>query len=192
MRTITEQDYRDAARKLGCEVAVVKAVAEVESRGGGFNPDGSPKTLFEGHWFYKLTKEPYSKTHPHLSYRRWTRKYYGKTWQAEQARLKEAMSLNRAAAIQSASWGVFQIMGFHWKKLGYESIEDFYCQMLESEGKHLDAFVRYVIAFRLDDELRQKDWARFAHGYNGPKYYINKYDTKMKKAYLKHLKNELR
>lgn len=186
MKKLTEKDFQDAAIKLGCEVAVIKAVSEVESNGSGFNPDGSVVTLFEGHWFYKLTKEPYSKTHPHLSYKNWTKKYYGKTWQQRKARLEEAMSLNREAAIQSASWGKFQIMGFHWKKLGYASIEDFYCKMHESEGAQLDAFVRYVKVFGLSDELKRKDWAGFAKGYNGVGYKQNKYDTKLEKAYLKY------
>lgn len=186
MKKLTEDDFKGAALKLRCEIAVIKAVAEVESNGNGFNPDGSVVTLFEGHWFFKLTKEPFSKTHPHLSYKNWTRKYYGKTWQQRKARLEEAMSLNREAAIQSASWGKFQIMGFHWKKLGYASVEDFYCKMNESEGSQLDAFIRYIQVFGLADELQRKDWAGFALAYNGPKYQINRYDEKMKRAYLKY------
>lgn len=185
MKTLTEQDFKEAAYKLGCEVAAIKAVAEVESKGSGFNPDGSVVTLFEGHWFYKLTKEPYSKTHPHLSYKKWTKAFYGKNWQSRKARLLEAMSLNREAAIMSASWGKFQIMGFHWQKLGYESVEDFYCKMNESEGAQLDAFVRYVQVFGLADELQRKDWAGFALGYNGVQYNVNRYDSKIAAAYKK-------
>ena len=40
-----------AANKLGCEVAAVRAVVDVES-GGGFLPDGRPKILFERHKVY--------------------------------------------------------------------------------------------------------------------------------------------
>lgn len=33
---VTEADWRDAARSLECEIAVLKAIAQVESRGAGF------------------------------------------------------------------------------------------------------------------------------------------------------------
>ncbi len=37
---LTEQDFERAAKKLKCEVASIKAVAEVESRGNGFYASG--------------------------------------------------------------------------------------------------------------------------------------------------------
>ncbi|WP_262919099.1 N-acetylmuramidase family protein [Niabella hibiscisoli] len=48
---LTEKDFQDAARQLNCEVAAIKAVAEVESKGDGFLPTGEPKILFERHIF---------------------------------------------------------------------------------------------------------------------------------------------
>jgi hypothetical protein len=184
MKKLSEIDFRRAARALNCSVATIKAVAKIESGSSGFNPDGSPKTLFEGHHFYRFSgSTPYSVTHPHLSYRRWTRKHYGRSWRQEQSRLNQAIDLNREAALKSASWGKFQIMGFHYRKLGYQSVEDFVKDMQTSEGTQLDAFVRYVKAFGLADELQRKDWAGFAYGYNGPRYYVNRYDEKMRMAY---------
>ncbi|AZA64465.1 DUF3380 domain-containing protein [Chryseobacterium carnipullorum] len=59
MKTLTEQDYINAAKELGCEVAAIKAVAEVESRGSGFLSSGEPKILFERHRFYKYTNGKY-------------------------------------------------------------------------------------------------------------------------------------
>lgn len=77
---LTENDYEQAAEALGCEVAVIKAVAEVESNGSGFNANGTPKTLFEGHWFHKLTKGRHTgiTKYTSISYPKWTRVFYGK------------------------------------------------------------------------------------------------------------------
>jgi hypothetical protein len=43
------EDYAQAAKDLGCELAAVKAVTEVEARGAGFFPSKRPKILFEAH-----------------------------------------------------------------------------------------------------------------------------------------------
>ncbi|MGA0525154.1 N-acetylmuramidase domain-containing protein, partial [Escherichia coli] len=40
-------------------------------------------------------------------------------------RLARAIEINRPAALESASWGLFQIMGFHWKLLGFASVQAF-------------------------------------------------------------------
>ena len=47
---LDEDDIAEAAKKLDCEVAAVRAVVDVESR-GGFLADGRPKILFERHYF---------------------------------------------------------------------------------------------------------------------------------------------
>ena len=48
---LSEQDLIDFARENNLELAVVKAVNEVESRGKGFFVYGKPVILFEGHVF---------------------------------------------------------------------------------------------------------------------------------------------
>ncbi|WP_426770837.1 N-acetylmuramidase domain-containing protein, partial [Pseudomonas aeruginosa] len=45
--------------------------------------------------------------------------------QAEHERLDKAVKMDRDCALQSASWGLFQIMGFHWEALGYASVQAF-------------------------------------------------------------------
>ncbi len=182
---LTEQDFADAAGQLGCEVASIKAVCEVEAPRGGFNPDGTPATLFEGHKFHKATGGKFDIEAPDLSYPTWTRRHYGKNWQAEQARLQRAMTLDREAALRSASWGKFQIMGFNHEVVGFPAIQGFVNAMYKSEREHLMAFVMFVLKEGLAPALRRKDWANFARGYNGPAYAENKYDTKMAAAYSK-------
>lgn len=186
---LVREDFIDDAKLLNCEVEAIMAVAKVESAGGGFDPEGFPKTLFEGHWFSRLTKGKFDQSHPTLSFPKWTREHYGRTWQAEKARLQQAIALDRNAALMSASWGLFQIMGLNHAKCGFKTVQQFVNAMCKSENAQLEAFTQFIINSSLDDELRDKRWADFARLYNGPSYAVNKYDIKMKEAYEK-FKNE--
>lgn len=180
---ISGRDYVRAAARLGCEPEAIQAVAEVESSGAGFNPDDSPKTLFEGHVFHRLTGGRFDASHPTLSFPKWTREWYGRSWQDEQQRLAIAFMLDYPAAAMSASWGKFQIMGFNHGACGFARIEDFVEAMHESESRHLEAFVGFIESRGLADELRDKRWADFAAAFNGPGFKLNRYDEKMAKAY---------
>lgn len=184
-RELGDADYRRASERLNCEVAAVQAVATVESGGkSGFLPDKRPKILFESRWFHKLTDGQFDATHPEISTPTWVRNYRGGA--AEYDRMAIAIGLNRPAALNSASWGMFQILGVNHQVAGFATVEDYVRAQLDSEGAHLDAFVNFVISNRLDDELRDKRWSDFARGYNGPGYKQNRYDTKMADAYARY------
>lgn len=193
MANITEEEFKKAAEIIGCEVEVIKAVAKVESNGGGFNPDGSPKTLFEGHWFHKLTNGKYSDDdrYKSISYKKWTKVWYGNQ-KVEKERLELAISLDRNAALQSASWGAFQIMGFNYRAAGFSKVQDFINAMYKSEGEQLLAFIQFIKSKNLGRYLISKDWAKFAYGYNGEGYAKNKYDIKLKNAYEEFKKKNLK
>lgn len=180
---ITGDDYVRAAERLNCEPSAVEAVAAVESSGSGFNPDESCKTLFEGHVFHRLTQGRFDAQYPTLSYAKWTREWYGRNWKDESARLQLALTLDRQAAIMSASWGRFQIMGFNFSACGFSSAEAFVQAMQASEGEQLRAFVAFIESRGLTDELRELRWADFARSYNGPGYAANRYDEKLAVAY---------
>lgn len=180
MNKLTEKDYRDAANFLGCDVAAVKAVAQVEGRGSGFNRDGSPKILFEGHWFWHFTKGRFGRTS--YSYPNWVRTYYNMD---QHDRLRSAVAKDRSAALKSASWGAFQIMGFNYAKAGFATLQDFINAMFAGEREQLLAFCHFIKRSGLDDEMRDRRWAEFAYGYNGPRYRENSYDTKLAAAYKK-------
>jgi hypothetical protein len=154
-----------AAKKIDCQVAAVRAVIDVESR-GGFLPDKRPKILFERHYFSRLTKRRFDGSHPLVS---------NPTWGGY-----------KGGALRSASWGAFQIMGDNYKICGFASAEDFVQAMVSGEPAQLDAFVSFVKKNGLADELIRLDWAGFARGYNGPAYKANKYDAKLFAAYMFH------
>lgn len=183
---LTREFFVDDAAKIGCSVAAVQAVAAVESSGKGFNPEGFPLTLFEGHWFYKYTNGKFAASEPTLCYPTWTKQFYGKTWKEEKDRLDRAIQLDRTSALLSASWGMFQIMGGNFTYCGCKTIQQFVNAMCKDENSQLELFTNYVINRGLADELRDLRWADFARLYNGPGYKKNAYDTKLDAAYKKY------
>jgi hypothetical protein len=186
-------DFELAAATLRVPVAAIRAFAEVESRGSGFLPDDRPVILFERHVFRRqliahganlATVTDLEKRRPDLCNK--TPGGYGsssKEWQ----RLDDAVQIHRVAALESCSWGAFQVMGFNWKRCGYTGVQDFVNAMFKSSAAHLDSFVRYIQSdANLLKALRAQDWATCARLYNGPNFSINSYDTKLADAYAKH------
>lgn len=182
MKDLTTQDFLRAAAALGCDVAAVQAVCAVEAPKGGFLADGRPVILFEAHVFSRLTQHRFDIVHPEISSTTWNRRLY-KGGVLEWSRLDLACTLDRNAALQSASWGRFQLMGFNFHRCGFTSVESFVQAMSTDEGRQLDAFVAFVRSMGLDDELRRQDWAGFALGYNGKGYAENHYDARLLLAY---------
>src|SRR5690606_23739721 len=179
-----------AARALGVEPAAIKAVNEVESRGRGFLPDGRPVILFERHVMrrrlldYGFPADKLEAEYPHIVNKA-AGGYLGGA--REWDRFHEAAEIHRPSAIEASSWGLFQIMGMHWKHLRYSSAEAFFGAMHESEGAQLDAFVRFIQAdSRLIEALRNKDWASFARWFNGPDFQRNQYNMRLAEAYERH------
>ena len=96
---INEKDYERAAQSLFCDLAAIKAVAEVESGGrSGFLTDKRPKILFESRWFHKLTNGRFDGSHPDISTPSWVRNYKGGA--GEYDRLLTAIDLDRDAALK--------------------------------------------------------------------------------------------
>lgn len=184
-------NYSEAAKLLGVEEAAVKAVASVESQGYGFIKDATgvnvPKILFERHIMFKRLRDftPIKSKDMAVKYPDIVNESPGgyKGGLAEWERLDRAIKIDRVSALESASWGSFQIMGMHWKALGFNSVQEFVNKAYTEEGQ-LDLFVRFVKASpNVLRALKAKDWVGVARAYNGPGYAANKYDTKMKEAY---------
>ncbi len=129
--------FARAAAYLGCDVAAIRAVAQVEAGlQGAFISTSQdvvrPTILFEPHIFDRLTngrfraaKAPFlSGPSAVLSRERWAPGTYG-PFSAQYARFNAAAQLNRQAAIKATSWGLFQILGENYKRCGFEGPEDF-------------------------------------------------------------------
>ncbi|EFC4831902.1 N-acetylmuramidase family protein [Escherichia coli] len=181
---IDDTDYEEAAKELGCEVAAIKAVAKTEtgSYGSYFkfedNDDYVPAILFERHHFHKYTNGKYDQfediSNPVAG-------GYGAT-SIQYAKLVKAYTLDKKAALKSASWGKFQILASNYATAGYASPEDFVFALSKSEKNQLKAFVSFIKADRvLLHSIRTKDWLSFAQRYNGPRQ--KGYDLKMERNY---------
>jgi hypothetical protein len=101
----------------------------------------------------------------------------------EYERLAKALALDEQAALESASWGLGQVMGFNATDLGYASAGELVSRMMVSEDEQLAALAAFIQKNGLAESLRKHDWATFARGYNGPGYEKNHYDKSLAEAY---------
>jgi len=167
-QTLTVADIDRVAASLALEAKTVWAVATVESTGHGFLPaDGRPELLFEAHKFSEYTGGKYDATHPDISSPTWDASLYGPAGAHQYDRLAEAMALDREAALQAATWGMFQILGSNYGTVGFAGVDSFVAAMCDSEGAHLTAFAAYCHANNLVRYLAAHNWENFKLGYNG-------------------------
>ncbi len=157
------------------------AVLNVESSGMGFAKDGRLIIRLENHKFWKYWGQHNSEAfHSHFKYRS------DKVWRGHQFRPNEnaewekmhvsqthewkvldfARSLDDTAALKSISMGAPQIMGFHYKTIGYDSVQALF--------EKFNQDIRYQIfgLFDFFDEgmlaaLKGRNFVGFAGGYNG-------------------------
>lgn len=187
LRRLSEADLQAAASQLDLPLATLKAVQQVESRGSGFLKDGRPCILLERHVAWQRIKltgldvDAIARDYPAICQPR-RGGYAGNS--AEWVRFASLASVSSPGiAIESCSWGLFQIMGYHWSGLGYASAEDWHASMQESEAAQLQAFVRFLQQDpALCKALKARKWADFAKRYNGPAYADNRYDTRLATA----------
>jgi hypothetical protein len=184
---LCQADLADAAVALGVPRSVIYTVMSVETAGLGFLLDGQPRILFERHIMYRrllcagLDANACAARNPDIVNVR-PGGYLGGT--AEYERLAQAIAMSRTAALESCSWGLFQVMGFHWHLLGHANVQRFVEAMQESERRQLDAFATFIQCNpALHRALQTRNWANFAEGYNGPNYRANAYDARLKNAY---------
>ncbi len=182
-------DLERAAETLSAPLAVVKAVIEVEAGSSGFDRRRRPKILFEPHIFYRelgagLKRE--AAEEQSLAYRKWGAKPYPKKMDDRYRQIEAAMRIDPVMALRSASWGLPQIMGFNHSVAGYPSVFDMVEDMKVGEGNQIQAFVRLLLAWELDDELRRLKWLEFSLAYNGPKAEEHGYPERLQRAYEKH------
>lgn len=191
-KLLKESDLAAGAKRLGVSVNVIKAIAEVETQGAGFLDNGKPKILFERHRMYFYLSQEFGKSKANYFMTKnpsivntATGGYQGGS--AEHIRLNIAKQIDTECALQSASWGRFQLMGENWKALGYASVQEFVAQHEESEGLQFEAFLRYCETksgtidgkeWKLLDALREENWHVVFSLYNGKNYKKLGYDTK--------------
>jgi hypothetical protein len=187
--TLTERHAEliaDLADDLGVEARALRALLRVEAAGEGLC-ESRPIVRLEVHHLWRavpVTMRPAVD----LRFRvRGPRPWEGHDWRPaiggpwvplhqpgqagqrqEWAALMVARSIHEAAAIESTSWGCAQLLGRHWKALGYDSPVDF-ASAMGQESEQLCALSRFLeFVARALPALRSRDWAEVARLYNGP------------------------
>lgn len=180
-KRIEDIDLPRVGKMIGVGEDEIHAVLDVEASGGGFDKRGRPKILFEPHVFYRnLSGQARAiAVAKGLAYPEWKKEYPLDSY----PRFLQALEIDEAAAIRACSWGASQILGENYVAAGYDSPQAMVVDFCEDEDNHLEAMINFIIANRLDDDLRAHRWAAFARGYNGPRYAENNYHTKLEAAF---------
>lgn len=168
------------------ESAAIMAFVEVETGGRGFDPQTEKLSIqFEPVWFKR--RDPYA---PSGLWSVNRVDVQSKEWEA----FNDAFHKNKNAAMEATSIGLGQIMGFHWKRLGYASVGE----MWDDAKKGLDRQVWQICQFIATDPALKAamvahDWHRVATIYNGSgykelavKYHRLPYNQSLEIAYNKY------
>jgi len=185
--SLTNQ-IKSAIDKTGTDIdlAMLQAFIEVESGGKGFDPKtGKILIQFEPSWFKR--KAPYA---PSGKWSVNSVDVQSREWPA----FNEAFRLNPEAAMESTSIGLPQIMGFHWKRLGYESVGAMWDDFKESVVNQISALITFIETDRkLKQAMIDRDFHIIAMRYNGAgymalayKYGRDPYNISLQRAYEKY------
>lgn len=168
----------------GLDAKLLEAFIRVESGGKGFDSKtGKILIQFEPVWFKKM--QPYA---PSGAWSVNKVEVQSKEWLA----FNNAFSINPVSAMESTSIGLPQIMGFHWKRLGYENVGAMWDDFKVGIENQILALVKFI---ETDKELKMamvgKDFEAIANIYNGAdwafiakKYGREPYPIALQKAYL--------
>jgi len=180
---LSSEGIAKVSTNLAVHVPEIWTVLAVETSGCGFLPDRRPQILYERHIFHRLTGGRFddgdiSDVSPGG---------YGPRGAQQYERLSRAILKDRTAALQSASWGIGQIMGQNYALAGFETVDEMVLAMSQSENDQLMAMGAFLVNSRLAASLQAHDWTSFARGYNGPNYVVNRYDVRLNAEYQKFL-----
>lgn len=189
---LTFKDVADCAARLSVDPHVLWAVALTESDGAGYLPSGRLKILFEGHVFWKrlmkngIDPAAYLPGDRDILYPAWTKKFY-KGGEGEYARLYRACAIDEDAALCSASYGAFQVLGGNYADLGWPDVKSFVLRMAEGCAGQMEIFAEFLRRKKLLPAIRARAWQEIARVYNGPRYAENGYHVKMAVNYRQSL-----
>lgn len=192
-KRIEDIDLPRIAARIGVGEDELHAFMDVEASASGFDRQGRPKMLFEPHIFFRLLgKGPKrdAAVKAGLAYAKWGAKPYPRD---SYPRLIQAMAIDEVAALKSASWGLSQILGQWHADCGYPTARAMVEAFMADEEAHLEATVRLLTAWKVDDDLRRlaalkrpttaEDCAAIAKVWNGEAYAKHDYHGRLAKAH---------
>ena len=151
---------KSQAKPFNLDWAAVMSFIEVETGGRGFDEKtGKIIIQFEPSWFKK--KAPYA---PSGLWSVNKVDVQSREWEA----FNDAFQKNLDAAMQSTSIGMGQIMGFHYERLGYNSVGE----MWNDAKKGIDRQIWQMLQFietdrRLKTAIKIHAWSMATDIYNG-------------------------
>lgn len=185
-------DLTKIASTIKVTEAHLQTVIEVETTGKGFDGNGHPTFLFEPHLFYKnVPKDKLAAAVKQgLAYPKWKGPgSYPKTPTLRWQQFMKAVAMDETAAIQSASWGLGQILGSEYDEAGYGSPQEMLTAFCDSEYNQVQGMANLIKHRKLDKVLlRFPDMTacrQFAKIYNGAAYEKNRYHIKLHDAYVR-------
>ncbi len=172
---IKEEEYKKLSEEFKIPITNIKKVVKVESGGQGFAKDtGKIIIQFEPSWFKR--KAPYTPSG------KWSLNKVEKQT-AEWIAFNDAFSKNPKAAMESTSIGLMQVMGFHWKLLGFKSVDEMWDYAKESEANQLRLGLLFIKSnLKMYNALKTGVWNIFAYYYNGAEYKKFNYDKRLQAA----------
>jgi hypothetical protein len=178
---LSQEGITIAGDSAGVGSAELWSIISVETSGFGFLPDRRPKILFERHVFTRLTGGRFDNYDPDISAR--TAGGYGPGGTHQYDRLDVAIQLDASAALESASWGLGQLMGENHHAAGFGDVESMVKAMVTSEDNQVLAMAKFLDSTQMTAPLKAHNWAALARRYNGPDYAAHNYDGLLQHFY---------
>jgi len=189
MNSLVIDSVRKNAERFGHDPATLLSFIEVETGGLGFDSaTGKLIIQFEPAWFKK--KAPFAPSGL-WSVNRVERQT------AEWIAFNDAFSKNPEAAMESTSIGIGQIMGLHFKRLGFSNVQLMWHDAEVGIDNQIVQLCKFIETDnRLKSALKARDWNMVATIYNGAgykalatKYNREPYDQSLAKAFTKYSSN---
>jgi hypothetical protein len=176
MKKLTQSDKVKLSEEFGVKISSINKVISVESGGKGFDDEtGKIIIQFEPSWFKR--QSPYT---PSGLWSLNKVERQKEEWKA----FNDAFSKDPDGAMKSTSIGLMQVMGFHWKDIGFKSVGEMWDYAKESEHNQLRLGILFIRknkkmfeAFK--DLTKMKNCRTFAYYYNGEKYEEYNYHNKL-------------
>ncbi len=153
--------------KTSITLPILQAFIATESSGKGFDAKtGKILIQFEAHLFSKATGIVRSEANN----QHWDENkvdVQSKEWVA----FNEAFSIAPTKAMESTSIGLPQILGLHWKRLGYESVGVMWDAFKVSEVNQIVGLIKFIETDKvLYKAILDLDFDQIAKSYNGKGY----------------------
>lgn len=187
------QAIQSASRANGLNPMVMAAIVLKESA-GKFSWAGNRIAIRpEGHYFYRLLPPDQRKIaiRAGLASPKAGAVKVPNSVSARYSMLALMQKINHSVALMSISMGAGQVMGDHWKRLGYASVDAMW-QDAQTAAGQIRQMCKFVASdARLKKAVNTLDYKTIARLYNGPGYRKNKYDTELRRLYVLLNKNTM-